>query len=72
MAKGSVRKKAKEARKQQKKNVWKYRDLYRNCYFKEAPEKNRVYYIYCDYDATETIPEGYREMKVLIQTDLYL
>ena len=59
----------KEARKQQKKNVWKYRDLYRNCYFKEAPEKNRVYYIYGDYDATESIPEGYREIDLVCRKE---
>ena len=52
----------KEARKQQKQNVWKYRELYRKCYFREAPEKNRVYYVYENFDATESIPEGYREI----------
>ena len=59
-----------EARKEQRKNRFKYGELYHRNYYKEVHEKNRVYYEYYHLDGTQDIPDGYTEISfVCLRSD---
>ena len=51
-----------EAKKEQRKNRFKYGELYHRNYYKEVREKNRVYYEYYHLDGTQNVPDDYTEI----------
>ena len=52
----------KTARKEQLKSRMQYGELYHRNFYKEAQDKNRVYYEYYHLDGTEEIPVDYKEI----------
>ena len=52
----------KTARKKQLKSRMQYGELYHRNFYKEAQDKNRVYYEYYHLDGTEEIPVDYKEI----------
>ena len=52
----------KTARKKQLKSRMQYGELYHHNFYKEAQDKNRVYYEYYHLDGTEEIPADYKEI----------
>ena len=50
------------ARTEQRKNRFRYRELYHLNYYKEVKEKGRTYYEVYSLPRSEEVPEGYKEL----------
>ena len=55
----------KKAKKEQRKQVFSYGELYQRNYYREVKEKNRIYYELYHLDGTEDIPLDYNEIDLV-------
>lgn len=55
----------KKAKKEQRKQVFSYGELYQRNYYREVKEKNRIYYELYHLDGTEDIPLDYNEINLV-------